>query len=97
MSGPVKRGCNQAYSVRLKDVAGVCHQEGVANAGSPRRAIDVYFKERRRAVTCAMKYSSWQELMRAVQTQWGCYTLCEVSQVDGVRKNYYILFTQPIV
>ena len=97
MSGPPKRSYSHQYGVRLKDVASSVLHEGVVTAESPRRAIDVYFKERKRAVTCAMKYSTWQELLRAVNTQWGCYTLCEVSQVNGVRRNYYIIFTQPIV
>lgn len=97
MSDPVKWRYSHQYSVKIKDVAGNCKAEGVVTEQSPRRAIDAFFKERKRSVTCAMKYSSWPELLRGVNTQWGSYILCEVSQVHGSRRNYYLLFTQPII
>lgn len=85
---PVKQ-----YQVRLKSPMGRIEHEAVVASNSPRGAIGAFCDQNNRSLVSVVKYGSWAELQNAFYTQGGVCTPCEVVQLYGERKNYYILYT----
>lgn len=80
------------YTVQFKDIGGNINHEGVVIAQSPRQAIDVACRGAGRKVVHSVKYSSWQALRQAAVVQSFGYVICEVMNILGGRKNYYIVY-----
>lgn len=80
------------YCVRFKNPNGVTIREGVVISSSPRNAIGTFCEQNNHGVMSVVKYSSWLELQNAFLKQGGSCVPCEVFQVYGERKNFYLLY-----
>ena len=86
------------YNVAVMALSGEVLANTVLAAESPKKAMTRFFKGLDRSVICANKYSTWPELQRAfVSCGGGSCKPCEVSLVGGDRRNFYLVFSQPII
>ena len=80
------------YCVRIKAPTGATVQESVVLSNSPRDAVDAFCTQMQRSVMSVVKYGSWQELQNAFHAQGGSCWPCEVFQLYGDRKNFYLMY-----
>lgn len=81
------------YCVRIKSPSGMTVQEQVVLSNAPKSAIEQFCEQNSRKALQVVKYSSLHEMMNAYFQQGGSCLPCEVFQVSGDRKNFYLTYT----
>lgn len=80
------------YCVRFRSPNGIAVRESTVLSTSPRSAVDTVCEQSVMTPLSVVKYGSWNELQAALMTQTGRCCGCEVFQISGERKNYYLLY-----